>query len=70
MAGMKEFLERMDSDAKFALKFSGIRDDNKIIELAKAEGYDLREFYSGVKNLSEDDRDLFMATMQFRKTNH
>ena len=43
MAGMKEFKARIESDATFAKKFAGIDSEDKLISLAKAEGYDLEQ---------------------------
>ena len=43
MAGIKEFKARIDSDAAFREKFAGIDSEDKLISLAKAEGYDLEQ---------------------------
>ena len=51
MKGFKEFFERINSDDEFLYKFAGINDEDKIITLARAEGYDLEQI---------DDEDLDM----------
>ena len=44
MKDFNEFKARIESDAEFREKFKGINDDNQIISLAKANGYDLEKF--------------------------
>ena len=43
MAGMKEFRARMLSDKKFAEKFDAVENDEQVLAIAKAEGYDLEQ---------------------------
>ena len=44
MKDFNEFKARFESDAEFREQFKGINDDNQIISLAKANGYDLEKF--------------------------
>ena len=43
MAGLKEFAERIKSDAAFKAKFAGIDSEDKLLSTARAEGYDLEQ---------------------------
>lgn len=51
--GFKEFKEKMESDSAFAAKFDGIDNVDKVIELAKAEGYNITA--NDLKEISDDD---------------
>lgn len=51
--GFKEFKEKIESDSAFAAKFTNIDSVDKVIELAKAEGYNISA--NDFKELSDDD---------------
>ena len=55
MAGMKEFKERIESDAAFKAKFKELKTDEERFALAKAEGYDIEQLGEG--EASEDELD-------------
>ena len=54
MAGLKEFAERIKSDAAFKAKFAGIDSEDKLLSTARAEGYDLEQ-------LDDEDLDMIAA---------
>lgn len=52
MKNFAEFKARFESDAAFRAKFAGVKDENQLIDVAKAEGYDL----SGANELLSDEQ--------------
>ena len=51
MKGLKEFKEKIESDAAFRAKFADVADEKQLLALAKTKGYDLEQ-------LSDDDLDM------------
>lgn len=54
MKGIKEFKERIESDEAFCAKFADMTDENQLLALAKAEGYDLEQ-------LTDEELDMVAA---------
>lgn len=70
MACLREFKARLESDAAFREKFKGVKNENQLIDMAEAEGYDLTRLcdddldnVAGGKKTKEDIRDAFAAVL-------
>ena len=79
MKGTKEFFERINSDKAFLDKFTGIDDEDKIITLARSEGYDLEQLddeeldkVAGgtITELSELNEAMYKADCRFYGEGH
>ena len=66
--GFKEFKEKLQADKAFAAKFEGIDSAAKVVELAKAEGYDISTADLKME-LSDDDLDAVAGGRWFFNRN-